>query len=125
MLKELRRETYDDTLDKVIKDIESKGFTDIRADYGDYEAPAKLVSQTKNDEYIPDATAVNRYGEKYYFEISRRMKEPEKLVNKWKLLDTVARIKNGELKIFVPHGSMKFTQDIIKQHNIEAELLKI
>lgn len=125
MLKEMRREAYDDTLSKVIKNIERQGYTDIRADIDSYEAPARLVSRTKDDEYIPDATAVNHYGDKYYFEISRRTKEPNKLVNKWKLLDTVARIKNGALKIFVPHGSMKFTQEIVKKHNIEAELVKI
>ena len=121
----MRREAYDDTLSKVIKNIERQGYTDIRADIESYEAPARLISRTKDDEYIPDATAVNNYGDKYYFEISRRTKEPNKLVNKWKLLDTVARIKNGALKIFVPHGSMKFTQEIVKKHNIEAELVKI
>lgn len=125
MLKETRRDAYDDTLNKVIKNIERQGFTDIRADIDSYEAPSKLISRTKDDEYIPDATAINPHGDKYYFEISRRTKETNKLINKWKLLDTVARIKNGALKIFVPHGSMKFTQELVKQHNIEAELVKI
>lgn len=125
MLKETRKSKYEETLEQVIKNIEQSGFVEIRADHGTYEPPAKLVSQTKKDIYIPDATAENRIGGKAYFEISRKVKEPQKLVNKWKLLDTLASLKNGVFKIFVPHGSMKFTRELVNKYNINAELIKI
>ncbi|MTI20817.1 hypothetical protein E1176_07280 [Fulvivirga sp. RKSG066] len=109
----------------MIQKIEKKGFIEIKADYADYETPAKLVSQNNSDEYIPDATALNRLGNKAYFEISRKIKETEKLVNKWKVLETLANIKRGVFQIFVPHGSMKFTKELVNKYNINAELVKL
>ena len=126
MLKTKREEDrYESTLEKMIQTIEKKGFTEIKAEYADLEAPAKLVSQNNKDVYIPDATASNRLGQKGYFEISRKIKETEKLVNKWKVLETLANIKQGVFQIFVPHGSMKFTKELVDKYHINAELVKI
>lgn len=125
MLKESRKNKYQDTLEKVIEHIENQGFKEIRADHNNYDKPARLVSQSKDDTFIPDATAKSRLGIIHYFEISKRVKQPRKLINKWKVLEALAGIKSGSLNIFVPHGSMKFTQDLVSQHNIQAELVKI
>ncbi len=125
MLKERRKDTYEETLEKVIDNIEKSGFTEIKADFQDLEKPARLVSQKEDDIFIPDATAKNRQGDRAYFEISRRTTEPRKLINKWKVLDTVANLKSGIFKIFVLRGSMKFTRELVNRHNISAELVKI
>jgi hypothetical protein len=125
MLKKSRENRYEDTLEKVIENVQKSGFSEIKAEYKDLKPPAKLVSQNNDDVYIPDVTAINRIGNKAYFEISRKIKETEKLVNKWKVLDTLAKIKNGVFQIFVPHGSMKFTRELVNKYNIEAELIKI
>ena len=47
------------------------------------------------------------------------------LINKWKLLDTLSHMKKGNFRIFVPHGQMKFTQELIETHQINADLVKI
>jgi len=125
MLKKTRKKRYESTLKKMIQKIQTKGFTDIRADYEDLEAPAKLVSQSNDDVYVPDATALNRLGRKAYFEISRKIKKTEKLVNKWKVLETLAAVKQGVFQIFVPHGSMKFTKELVTKYHINAEIVKI
>ena len=125
MLKKMRKDRYESTLEKMIQKVEQSGFKEIKADFADYEPPAKLVSKQNDDIYIPDATAENSLGRKAYFEISRKIKETEKLVNKWKVLETLANIKNGVFQIFVPHGSMKFTRELVNKYNINAELVKI
>ena len=126
MLKELRDDKkYDDVLNRVLEQVERSGFESIRADYPEMEKPARLVGQTNEDVFIPDVTAVTRTGSKAYFEISRKIDEPRKLVNKWKLLSTLAELKNGVFKIFVPHGAMRFTQELVNRHNIKADLIKI
>ena len=126
MLKEFRQdEKYDDVLNRMIENIEKSGFESIRADYPDMEKPARLVGQANEDIFIPDATAVTKNGSKAYFEISRKVDETHKLINKWKLLATLADIKDGVFKIFVPHGSMRFTQELVNRYNIKADLVKI
>ncbi len=126
MLKEFRKDDkYDDVLNKVLEKIEKSGFESIRADYDELEPPARLVGQSNEDVFIPDATALTKNGSKAYFEISRKVEEPQKLVNKWKLLATLAELKNGVFKIFVPHGSMRFTKELVNRYNIKADLVKI
>lgn len=126
MLKELRDETkYDVVLQRVIENVEKEGYTEIRAAIADREMPAKLISQNNDDIFIPDVTAQSKYGGKAYFEISKKIGETTKLVNKWKLLSTLAEIKNGIFRIFVPHGAMRFTRELVNRYNINAELVKI
>jgi len=125
MLKDLREDRYDTTLEKVIEQVEKSGFSEIKAEYKDFDKPAALVSQKDDMSYIPDATGVNALGRKAYFEIGRKVKDTEKLASKWKLLETLANIKEGVFKIFVPHGSMKFTKEIVDKYQINAEIIKL
>ena len=124
MLQETRSKSYDELLSNVIEKIKKQGYDNIRADLSDYEAPYQLIGQTKNVNFTPDVTATKNDG-KAYFEISAKVDNPNNLINKWKLLETLANMKNGKFKIFVPHGHMKFTQELIKDHNINAELVKL
>jgi len=125
MLKESRQEKYSTALEKVISEIKKNGFSEIYADYDGYEKPTGLTNQRNNHTYIPDVTAKNGSGQKYYFEISKKVSDTTRLVNKWKLLGTLAQIKQSNFKIFAPHGTMRFTRELIDQHNIQAELVKL
>lgn len=125
MLQQTRSKTsYDELLSSVIEKIKKQGYDNIRADLSEYESPYQLIGQTKDVNFTPDVTATKNEG-KAYFEISNKMENPNDLINKWKLLETLANMKGGDFKIFVPHGHMKFTQELIKAHNIHAELLKL
>lgn len=125
MLKEYRENTkYDSVLSKVIRQVEKSGCTEIRADHPDHNPPAKLVNQKNDDIFIPDVTG-RMNGGLAYFEIAKKSSDSTKLVNKWQLLATLAELKNGIFKIFVPHGSMRFTQELVNRYNINAELSKI
>lgn len=125
MLQQTRSKTsYDELLSNVIEKIKKQGYDNIRADLSDYEAPYQLIGQTKKVNFTPDVTATKNEG-KAYFEISSKVDNPNDLINKWKLLETLATMKNGTFKIFVPHGHMKFTQELVKDNNIHAELVKL
>ncbi|MEQ8472387.1 MAG: hypothetical protein RIC35_14435 [Marinoscillum sp.] len=125
MLQETRSKiSYDDVLSNVIEKVKKQGYNDIRADLSDYEAPHQIIGKTNNVNFTPDVTAMKNEG-KAYFEISTKMDNPNDLINKWKLLETLANMKNGKFQIYVPHGHMKFTQELLKDHNITAELFKL
>lgn len=117
-------ETAKELLESVVTHLENRGYESIKADHPDYEAPTKFIQQNDESELIPDLTA-RRNGSKYYFEIAQKTDKKDELVSKWKLLATMAHIKNSQFKVFVPHGSMQFTRRILKQNNIDAGVVSI
>ncbi|MFY0606592.1 MAG: hypothetical protein JXR10_07750 [Cyclobacteriaceae bacterium] len=125
MLQETRSKTsYEELLTTVIESVKKQGFENIKADLGDYEQPYQLIGQTKDVNFTPDVSATKN-DTRAYFEISTKMDNPNELINKWKLLETLANMKNGKFQIFVPHGHMKFTQELVKDHNINCEIKKL
>ncbi|WP_258097190.1 hypothetical protein [Marinoscillum pacificum] len=125
MLQQTRSKiSYDEVLANVIEKVRKQGYDNIRADLSDYDSPHQLIGKTNNVNFTPDVTATKNEG-KAYFEISTKMDNPNELINKWKLLETLASMKNGTFQIYVPHGHMKFTQELVKDHNIRAEIVKI
>ena len=125
MLQTQERTTKEEEMLKnIVEKLEKSGYTDIKVDLEGYEQPAKLVRQSDDTEFIPDITA-RLSGKKFYFEIVRKTKEVSKLVAKWKLLSALSEIKDGDFKIFVPYGQMKFTKEILEKYRLNAEIAKI
>lgn len=122
MLAEL---TKDETLiAKAIEQLEKYGFKNIKADIEGHETPSKLTRQQDDFEFTPDITAT-MHGRTYYFEVAQKTDKSRRLVTKWKLLAYLANMKQTGLKIFVPHGTMKFTRELVRNHEIEADLEKL
>lgn len=115
---------YQESMEQAVKMVEKRGFDQIKARVEDYEAPASLKKQGEDLEYTPDITA-KKDGATYYFEIADRKEDATSITGKWKLLSTLAEMKGGQLEIFVPYGSMKFTREILVAKNIEAEVIKL
>lgn len=125
MLQQTRSKTsYNELLSSVIERVKKQGYDNIKADLGDYESPYQLIGQTKDVNFTPDVTATKNDG-KAYFEISTKVDNPNDLINKWKLLETLASMKKGKFQIFVPHGHMKFTQELVRDNNINAQVIKL
>jgi hypothetical protein len=125
MLQEGRQDKdYEKLVNKVIERVKKQGYSDIKAVIDDYESPSKLINKNSNVDYLPDVTA-QKNGEKGYFEIARKIKDTDKLVNKWKALSTLAEMRDGVFQVFVPHGHMKFTRELLDEHNINAQVFKI
>lgn len=124
MLKESRGYNYKKKLQEAIKNVKKGGYEEIKASIDPYQSPKAIVSQSSDLAFVPDLTAQKK-GAKAYFEISKRGDDPEQVGSKWRLLSMMANMKKGVFKIFVPYGSMPFTQRVINQYNIKAELVKI
>ena len=117
-------EEYKELLARAVHQIESRGFDKIRTDLDGYEAPTHYMAQEKKVSYSPDITATNNKG-KFYFEIARKTESTRELVSKWKLLETMAELKNGQFNILVPYGQNRFAQELITEHKINANLIKL
>ncbi|MHA6248229.1 hypothetical protein ACXYMU_09860 [Pontibacter sp. CAU 1760] len=112
---------------QVIQFAEKSGFEDIKADFDGYTTPASLNMVSKNITLTPDFTA-KRGEDKYYFELV--VKNPEedaqrRLISKWKALESIAKMKGGDLRLFVPRGSYKYAHALVQENHIEAKLTKL
>jgi len=125
MLAEARTgEKYLELLEKAVQMVEARGFNEIKTQLDGYEEPLEFSQQKEEIKYVPDISATNDRG-KFYFEIAQKTEDVEHLVSKWKLLSAVAGMKNGGLNILVPYGHNRFTQEIIDNYNINANLIKL
>lgn len=102
-----------------------RGYQNVRANLDGYDTPAKLSRAKEDDEaFIPDATGVLN-GKKSYFELAQKTDDLQEVVTKWKLLSNLASYKNGKLFLVVPHGHLAFTNRILNNYPIQAEVIKI
>lgn len=115
---------YQEHIDRAVDYVNNLGFENIRARYEGYDEPASLIMQSNGKAFTPDITAMKNGG-KYYFEIADRGEIRMEVIGKWKLMATLAKMKGGDFRIFVPYGSMKYTNDIIENKNIKAEIIKL
>ncbi len=120
-------EEYNLYAKQVVNYALKSGFEEIKADFEGYNSPASLSMVNKDVTLTPDFTA--KKGEnKYYFELVVKNPDEEdqnKLVSKWKALESIARMKGGNLQLFVPRGSYKYATGLVKDHGIDATLMKL
>lgn len=104
--------------------LENRGFENIKADIDGYDTPKSYHKKDSEISITPDITA-DRAGVKHYFEISLKSAEPRLLKSKWKFLDTLTRMRNQRFKIITRRGHYKFTDEMLKDLNLEKNLIKI
>ncbi|MCJ8163416.1 hypothetical protein MKJ04_01090 [Pontibacter sp. E15-1] len=122
-----KTEDYNSYAEQVIKFAQKSGYDNIKADFTGYTSPASLSMVNTDLTLTPDFTA-RRGNDKYYFELvvkNDHEEEQRTLISKWKVLESVARMKGGCLRLFVPRGSYRFATTLLQQHNIEAQLTKL
>lgn len=115
---------YSKLIQLTIEKIARQGYENIKAETETTESPLALVGQNNDLNFVPDATATKN-DQKHYFEIGIKEENTVDLINKWKLLETVAHMKKGQLQIFTPKGHMKFTLQLLKDNFIKATVSKI
>lgn len=104
--------------------LENLGFENIKAQLEGYETP-KSYHKLNSDVVITPNIVAERGGVKHYFEVSLKSAEPIRLKSKWQFLDTLARMRNQRFKIITRRGHYKFTDELLKELNIEKELIRI
>jgi len=113
---------------EILKDtvayLEKKGFENIKADLEGYETPKSYHKKGSDVTITPDIVA-ERAGIKHYFEVSLKSEKPNLLKSKWRFLDVLTRMKNHRFKIVTRRGHYKFTHEMLKDLNLEKELIKL
>lgn len=120
-------EEYNSLAKQVINYAVKSGYKDIKADFTGYDSPSSLTMVNGEVVLTPDFTA-KRGDNKYYFELVVKNGDEDDqrtLISKWKALESIARMKGGDLRLFVPHGSYKFATELMQNHGIEAKLTKM
>jgi hypothetical protein len=112
-------------IERVVKWAKSKGFSNIKANVEGFDPPTAFNrSSDDEDQYIPDVTAV-RGQQKHYFEVALKTEDPKRMVRKWKLLSTLAEMKNGKLHLFAPRGHKAFAERIVRERQLSADVVSI
>ncbi|MFT4663187.1 MAG: hypothetical protein ACI8YQ_001948 [Polaribacter sp.] len=100
-----------------------RGFKKIKANTEDFDTPSAFNREGK-DPVIPDLTGMQTSG-KSYVEIACKVEDVQGLISKWKLLSTMAQVKGGKLYLLAPRGHKAFTENIVKDYNLEARIISI
>ncbi len=125
MLKESRKnEKFEELMDAAINYVTVRGYQEIKSTVEGYERPFQYTMQNKDVTFTPDITAKSR-DKKHYFEVAQRTDDSSFIVSKWKLLSMLAKMQNGTFTILIPYGQNKFTEQLVMEHEIEAELVKL
>lgn len=112
-------------VEKAIELLEQKGYDHIKVDHPNYEAPSKFIQQQTEEEVAPDLTANTLLGKDYFQIVEGDKKNEQKVVSKWKLFSNLAKMKSGKFVLLVPYGKKKYTTELIKKYNIEADMMKL
>lgn len=107
--------TKNEFFSKAIKWTQKQGYSDIKANFGDFEPPTSYTQSSENEVFVPDITANGQSG-KNYIEIAMKTDDKRRLISKLKLLSTLSSLKDGRLIVLAPHGHKAFAQKIIEQH---------
>jgi len=118
------REENKEILEESVAYLKNRGFEHIQADVEGYEVPKSYHKKDSDVVITPDIVA-DRAGVKHYFEISLKSEEPRLLKSKWQFLDTLTRMRNQRFKIITRRGHYKFTDEMLKDLNLEKNLIKL
>lgn len=112
-------------LKQAIQLLEKKGYSDIKAELPEYESPTSFTEKTSDKSFTPDLTGTKDAGKDYFQVVEGDKKNIQDVVSKWKLFSNLAKIKNGSFYLLVPYGRKKYTTELIKEYNIDAEMMKL
>jgi len=113
-----------ETLQEAVEYLENRDYENIKADIDGYETPKSYNKKGSDISITPDIVA-ERAGVKYYFEVSLKSQKPKLLKSKWRFLDVITRMRNEKFKIITRRGHYKFTNDMLKDLNLEKNMIKL
>lgn len=120
----LKSEENKEILKESVTYLKNRGFEHIKANAEGFEIPKSYIKKDGDVVITPDIVA-DRAGIKHYFEISMKSEKPRLLKSKWQFLDTLARMRNQRFKIITCRGHYKFTDEMLKDLNLEKSIIKL
>ncbi|MCW5519915.1 hypothetical protein J1N09_08705 [Aureitalea sp. L0-47] len=118
------KEENKDKLQESIAYLENKGFENIKADLDGYEKPKSYLKKSTNELITPDIVA-ERAGIKHYIEVGLKSEQKNLLKSKWRFLDVLSSMKEHRFKVITYHGHFRFTNEILKDLNLNKKLIRI
>lgn len=112
-------------LEQAVRLLEKRGYSDIKAELPDYESPTSFTEKSSDKSFTPDLTGTKDLGKDYFQVVEGDKKNIQDVVSKWKLFSNLAKIKNGQFYLLVPYGRKKYTTELVREYNIDAELMKL
>jgi hypothetical protein len=112
-------------LKKALKWVSSKSTYKIRSKVEGFEDTKIFTSQSTSETIQPDISYLTTRGNKHFTEIALKSDQPQKLITRWKLLSTLASMKNGTLHLLAPRGHKMFTKRLIDKYNIRAKVYSL
>jgi len=112
-------------LKQAIQLLEKRGYSDIKAELPEYESPTSFTEKTSDKSFTPDLTGTKDSGKDYFQVVEGDKKNIQDVVSKWKLFSNLAKIKNGSFYLLVPYGRKKYTTELVREYNIDAEMMKL
>jgi len=114
-----------DTFTSTVVDwAKSRRFSDIKANVEGHDSPTAYSKPGEDSPYVPDVTGI-KLGVKSYFEVAMKSEDSERSIRKWKLLSTLAEMRNGNLFLFAPKGHKAFVDGVVKARNLKATVMSI
>ena len=114
-----------DTFTTTVVDwAKSRRFSDIKANVEGHDSPTAYSKPGEESPYVPDVTGI-KLGVKSYFEVAMKSEDTERSIRKWKLLSTLAEMRNGNLFLFAPKGHKAFVDNVVKERNLKATVMSI
>ncbi len=123
--KERSGNKYPLIISQIIPMLESQGYQNFRAEVPNYDDPNGFTLQNSDElRFVPDLSA-RKNDKKTYFDIASKKSDPQKLISKWKLLSTMANLRQGNFKIVAPRGTVLYTRGLLEKYQINAELVRV
>ena len=119
------KQEHKELIEKTIKYLEDHGYTDIKADIEGYESPKSFKMKSKDEDITPDIVATNKNGKVQYIEVGVKSDQPNLLKTKWKLLDTLATMKNRAFRVVAHRGSYQFTDNLMKELDLQKSAVRL
>lgn len=113
-----------DFLKETVDYLESKGYEGIKAPIEGYDSPKSYYKKNSDVVITPDIVA-ERAGVKHYFELGLKSDETQLLKSKWQFLDTLSQMRNQRFHVVTRRGHYRFTDDLLRELNIDKEPIRI
>src|SRR5690606_229614 len=118
------REKNLDSLKETVEYLSSKGYESIKAPIAGFETPKSYHKKNSDVVIMPDIVA-ERAGIKHYFEIGLKTEDAQLLQSKWQFLETLSEMRNQKFKIITRRGHYRFTDDLLRELNLDKEPIRI
>jgi hypothetical protein len=115
----------DDMIRKALDEVLAKrSFDKVKANIEGFETPSAISKASGEGAFVPDITGI-RKGRKSYFELAIKNGKIKETLNKWKVLSTLADLRNGKFYLLVPKGNYAFVNRMMNRDSLDAQIIKI